>query len=540
MSGKIPSRRERLRRAGEASEKLKDQFGNADDIYEDVREVVDTEDPSIKDRQLPEAIANMSAETIEFEEQQKAFSVELETLNEEGMELEEERDLLAMELQSSQLTNEEPEQFTRDRLAWIKRLFEADSKLAALVFEDQPLFQESIRDIRAQGNQLLAKMHYILEDVHSVKESIQSAKEEYDERLTDLVEPLQQDLHHTKQQLADSKALASSTDEELAKVKEELRNVKQEHQTSELALQKEIEKHKAGIERLQTEAETSLRQNKQFQNEIQRLESEKDEERTSSRQKTQQLHHFLYSKLLSIQNDQVISLPAASGDRFRFKRQQLSISWDTLAQWIQGPLKETLDTLTNSTEDTSNLAKTYQLVLGSLICLQSSSDIQDKESLLECMGKFQTWLTKACKDRTSILGLALARSIKSIQEGPQSDPWFSTDQFNASRIIDSRNSELPETTSVIADGFSGIVLLLQGTDIQVCENTDIFMRQQTSCGMQLVFNEALNLPALQLLADSWPHIDRWEPLGFWAVKVGRFNLVKKSGRIYEPGNFKED
>ncbi len=46
MSDKIPSRRERLRRAEEVSEKLKDQFGNAEDIYNDVREVVDTEDPS--------------------------------------------------------------------------------------------------------------------------------------------------------------------------------------------------------------------------------------------------------------------------------------------------------------------------------------------------------------------------------------------------------------------------------------------------------------------------------------------------------------
>ena len=155
------------------------------------------------------------------------------------------------------------------------------------------------------------------------------------------------------------------------------------------------------------------------------------------------------------------------------------------------------------------------------------------------MGKFQTWLIKACKDRTSILGLALDRAIKVVQEGPQSDPWFSTSKFDASRIIDSRNSELPETTSVIADGFSGIILVVQGTDIQVCEATDIFMRQQTSRGMQLIFNEALNLPDLQLLADSWPHIDRWEPLGFWAVKVGRFNLVTKVGRIQKPGDFEQ-
>lgn len=123
--------------------------------------------------------------------------------------------------------------------------------------------------------------------------------------------------------------------EELAKVREELRNVKQVHLTSELALQNAIEMHKAEIKRLQTEAETSLRQNTHLQTEIKRLESGKgDEERTSSLQEIQQLQHFLFSKLLSIQNDQNISLPTASGHRLLFKRQHFSIPQDTLAQWI--------------------------------------------------------------------------------------------------------------------------------------------------------------------------------------------------------------
>ena len=325
-------------------------------------------------------------------------------------------------------------------------------------------------------------------------------------------------------------------DEALAKINEELRSLKQVYQTSIMALQDEIEMHKTEIKRLQTEAETSSRLSAPSQSEIKRLESQNgDEERTSSLQEIQQLQHFIFSKLLTIQNDQNISLPTASGNRLHFKRQQLSISKDTLARWIQGPL----ESLVNSTEGTPNSAESYQQVLGSLIYLQSSSDIQDKESLLECMGKFQTWLTKVCKDRTSILGLALTRAIKVIQEGPQSDHWFSTSKFDASRIIDFRNSELPETTSIIADGCPGIILVVQGTDMQVCEATDIFMRQQTSRGMQLIFNEALNLPGLQLLADSWPHIDRWEPLGFWAVKVGRFNLVTKLGRIHKPGDFEQ-
>ena len=539
MSGRIPSRKESRRRADEDSEKLKDQYDKASDIYDDVREVVDTEDPSIKDYQLPEAIERMSAETIEIAEQRKAFSAEVEAFNEEGIALALETDIITMELQSTQLLNEEPEQSTKDQLALIKGFFEADSKLAALVFEDKPLFEDAIRDIRARGNQLLNKIHYVLGDVHSVKESLQSAKEDYEKRLSNLVEPLHQELWDKKQQLEDSKALGLSTDVELAQVREELSNVNQEHQTLEMAWQNETEKQKAEIEQLRTDAETALRHNTHFQAKIRRLESEKDDMRASSLQEIQQLQHFLFSKLLSIQNDQSISLPAGSSNRLHFKRQQLSASQDLLAQWIQGPLKETLNALTNSTEHTPNLVETYQLALGSLTYLHSSSDNWDKESLLGCMVTFRAWLTKACKGRTSILGLALARAITLIQEGPQSDPWFSTNQFDASRTIDSRNSELPQTMSIIADGFPGAILLLQGTDIQVCKAADILMRQQTSCGMQLVFDEALNLPHLQLLADSWPHIDRWYPLGLWAVKVGRFNLVKKSGRIYKPENFKE-
>ena len=153
MSGKsgnlLPSRETSLRRADENSERLKAQFGNADDIYDDMREVVDTDDPSINDYQLPQAIEKMSAETMEFDEQRKALLADLETLNEEGIELEVEMHLITMELQSTQLTNEEPEQFTKDRLTLIKSLFEADTKLAALVFEDQPLFQDAIRDVKS-------------------------------------------------------------------------------------------------------------------------------------------------------------------------------------------------------------------------------------------------------------------------------------------------------------------------------------------------------------------------------------------------------
>ena len=165
MSNRLPSRKTSLSRAKEISEMLKDQFGIADDIYDNVREVVDTEDASISDDQLADAVERMSAETIDFEDQRKALSAELEDFNEEGKALATEWEILTMELQKTPLTDEEPHQSTKDLLAQIKRLFEVDTKLAALVFQDQPLFQDTIRDIKSQGQQLQTKMHYVLEDV---------------------------------------------------------------------------------------------------------------------------------------------------------------------------------------------------------------------------------------------------------------------------------------------------------------------------------------------------------------------------------------
>ena len=98
-----------------------------------------------------------------------------------------------------------------------------------------------------------------------------------------------------------SKALESLMDEALAKINEELRSVKQVHQTAIMALQNEVEIHKAEIKRLQTEAETSLRQAAPSQSEIKRLESRKgDEERTSSLQEIQQMQYFIFLKLLII------------------------------------------------------------------------------------------------------------------------------------------------------------------------------------------------------------------------------------------------
>ena len=72
---------------------------------------------------------------------------------------------------------------------------------------------------------------------------------------------------------------------------------------------------------------------------------------------------FIFSNSLLLQNDRTVSL-SASGNRLLFKRQ---LSHDTLAQSIEGPLKQAMDTMTNSTDHTSSLTETYQLVLGGLI-----------------------------------------------------------------------------------------------------------------------------------------------------------------------------
>ena len=276
MTGRIPSRPDRLRRAEDDSEKLEDQFEEHSKIHDDLRAVINTEDPSIEDYQLPEAVERMSVETIEIAEQRKRFLAEVEAFDEQSERVETETESITTDLQEHQLTNEELEQARKDQLDFIKGLFEIDSKLAVLVFEDKGLFEDAIRNIRAHGNQFQTKLHNVLDDVYSLTESLRSAKEEYDERLRKLVEPLRQELHDTKQQLEISKALGVSTDEQLAQVKEDLSNEQQERQTSETALHNEIDEHKDEIKRLRTDAEALLRQKTHLQTDIQRLESEKD------------------------------------------------------------------------------------------------------------------------------------------------------------------------------------------------------------------------------------------------------------------------
>ena len=194
---------------------------------------------------------------------------------------------------------------------------------------------------------------------------------------------------------------------------------------------------------------------------------------------------------------------------------------------MKEPLGDTLDQL-----HISGLVKTYQLALQGLSHLHATSEF--RASLLNQLLSCQQWLVTAYKERTSILGLALDFAAKTIEQGPQSEPWFSTSQFDTVRIIDSRNSDLPEGTHIIADGFAGVVLIVQGTDVRVLEACDVLIKQQDHSGIQLAFTGGLDIPALQLLPNSWPGYSRWSILCSWALDIGRVNVVMKNGVVYEP------
>ena len=193
---------------------------------------------------------------------------------------------------------------------------------------------------------------------------------------------------------------------------------------------------------------------------------------------------------------------------------------------MKEPLGDALDQLIDS-----SLVKTHQLALQSLNYLHATSNFPGPllYRLLSC----RYWLATACKDRTSIVGLALGLAAKTIEQGPQSEPWFATSQFDTARIIDSRNSDLPEGTYVIADGFAGVILVVQGTDVRVLEACDVLMEQQDCGGFQLVFTGGLDTPALQLLPSSCPGYPRWSILCSWALDIGRVNVVMKDRVVYK-------
>ena len=97
----------------------------------------------------------------------------------------EETERLGEEMQSSQLTDEEPDDITQDRLQQLRRLIEDYPKLAALLFEDQANFQPTIQSMKDSGNQLLYKLHNLDEEVAQIRMGIQDAILHYDGRRGD-------------------------------------------------------------------------------------------------------------------------------------------------------------------------------------------------------------------------------------------------------------------------------------------------------------------------------------------------------------------
>ena len=148
MSGRIPSRAERLRPAEEAAERIKDQWANANDVFDDVRNLIHSEDPTIGDNELPEAVERRSAETLRLEEEKRGWQKEIKLLKEQSMRYEQEILRMEKEVQLFQLLNEEPEEIMLQRLKQLKRLIEDHPKLPALLFEDKAIFQPAIHSMR--------------------------------------------------------------------------------------------------------------------------------------------------------------------------------------------------------------------------------------------------------------------------------------------------------------------------------------------------------------------------------------------------------
>ena len=116
MSNRTPTRKERLRRAYESAERTKNQWDNANNVYKDVRDVITREDHKMDDDFIwPEAIERWSAETINLEEEAKAWEKEVKRLKEINMRYDQEIERLEDEIQSSQLTDDEPDNITQHR-----------------------------------------------------------------------------------------------------------------------------------------------------------------------------------------------------------------------------------------------------------------------------------------------------------------------------------------------------------------------------------------------------------------------------------------
>ena len=86
MSNRIPTRKERLKRAYESAERTKNQWDNANDVYKDIHDVITREDPKMDDDFIwPEAIERRLTETVNLVEEAKAWEKEVKRLKEINM-----------------------------------------------------------------------------------------------------------------------------------------------------------------------------------------------------------------------------------------------------------------------------------------------------------------------------------------------------------------------------------------------------------------------------------------------------------------------
>ena len=121
----------------------------------------------MKNYQLPEAIERLSAETIRLEEESRAWQDEVKHFQEITMRCELETEALRDEMQTSQLTDEEPDNGTQNRLAQLMHFFDCHPKFGVLVFQDDTHFHTAVHSVRRSGSQIQSKLHIRLKEVPS-------------------------------------------------------------------------------------------------------------------------------------------------------------------------------------------------------------------------------------------------------------------------------------------------------------------------------------------------------------------------------------
>ena len=244
MSNRIPSMKETLRRAHEAAERIEDQWFNAEDVYEGVRDVVG--DPSIDDFQLPEAIERRSAETLKLEEEQREWMKEIKRVKESGLLFKQRIEQLEENIKSSQLSDNYPDDIAQEQLQKSTRVLESNPKVAVLLFRDEAYFQPTIQGMKQSGNELLSKLHYLFEEANQIRGSIQDASRDYQERLNNLIKLLKNDLIEMQDKLDSAETLQSTTNAELLKSKDKNSTLKHEAAVA----SREIDNYQAEIKHL--------------------------------------------------------------------------------------------------------------------------------------------------------------------------------------------------------------------------------------------------------------------------------------------------